>query len=44
MGMSVRFTPTIVKIQRDSTPLHPRHCAVLVRGEDYMGFNRLQFR
>jgi len=42
LGMSVRLTIPIVKIGQDISPLHPGHCAVLVRGEDYMGFNRLQ--
>lgn len=41
MGMSVRVTLPIVKIQHDVPPLHPGHCACLVRGRDYMGFNRL---
>lgn len=41
MGMSVRVTIPIVKIQQDIPPLHPGHAAVLVRGEDYMGLNRL---
>lgn len=42
MGMSVRLTIPIVSIKQDGPPLHPGHSAVLVRGEDYMGFNRLQ--
>lgn len=42
MGMSVRMTLPIVKIEQDAPPLHPGHCCILVRGEDYMGFNRLQ--
>jgi ectoine hydroxylase-related dioxygenase (phytanoyl-CoA dioxygenase family) len=41
MGMSVRVTLPIVKIEQDISPLHSGHCAILVRGEDYMGFNRL---
>lgn len=41
MGMSVRLTLPIVRIEQDGPPLHPGHCAILVRGEDYMGFNRL---
>jgi len=41
MGMSVRVTLPIVKIEQDVRPLHPGHCAILMRGEDYMGFNRL---
>jgi hypothetical protein len=42
LGMSVRVTIPIVKIEQDISPLHPGHCAILVRGDDYMGFNRLQ--
>lgn len=41
LGMSVRVTIPIVKIDHDITPLHPGHAAVLLRGEDYMGFIRL---
>jgi len=41
MGMSVRLTLPLVKIEQDRPPLHPGHCAVLVRGRDYMGLNRL---
>lgn len=41
MGMSVRLTLPIVKIEQDGPPLHPGHHAILVRGKDYMGFNRL---
>jgi ectoine hydroxylase-related dioxygenase (phytanoyl-CoA dioxygenase family) len=41
MGMTVRVTIPIVKIDHDRPPLHPGHAAVLLRGEDYMGFNRL---
>lgn len=41
LGMSVRVTLPIVAIEQDKPPLHPGHCAVLVRGEDFMGFNRL---
>ena len=41
MGMSVRVTIPIVKIKQDISPLHPGHAAILLRGEDYMGFNRL---
>jgi len=42
MGMSVRVTLPIVKIGQDGPPLHPGHCAVLVRGRDTMGLNRMQ--
>ena len=41
LGMSVRVTIPIVRIQHDIVPLHPGHAAVLVSGEDYMGFARL---
>ncbi|MEX0775462.1 MAG: phytanoyl-CoA dioxygenase family protein [Phycisphaeraceae bacterium] len=41
MGMSVRVTLPIVKIEQDIPPLHPGHCAMLARGKDYMGLNRL---
>ncbi|PTX97531.1 hypothetical protein DB346_21300 [Verrucomicrobia bacterium LW23] len=41
MGMSVRVTIPIVRINHDVPPLHPGHHAMLVRGEDYMGFIRL---
>ncbi len=42
LGMSVRVTIPIVKINQDVRPLHEGHHAILLRGEDYMGFNRLQ--
>lgn len=41
MGMSVRVTLPIVKIEHDVAPLHPGHRAILARGRDYMGLNRL---
>jgi len=41
MGMSVRVTLPIVKIGQDEAPLHPKHCAILACGKDYMGLNRL---
>ena len=41
MGMAVRVTIPIVKIDHDRPPLHPGHATVLLRGEDYMKFNRL---
>jgi len=41
MGMSVRVTLPIVKIEQDGPPLHPGHRAMLVRGRDTMGLNRL---
>ena len=44
LGMSVRVTLPIVKIDQDVSPLHPGHTASLVRGEDYMGLNRLAGR
>ena len=40
-GMTMRVTIPIVKITHDIAPLHPGHHAMLLRGEDYMGFNRL---
>jgi ectoine hydroxylase-related dioxygenase (phytanoyl-CoA dioxygenase family) len=44
MGMSVRVTLPIVKIEQDGPPLHPGHRAMLVRGRDTMGLNRLMER
>ncbi len=41
MGMSVRVTLPIVKIEQDIAPLHPGHKAMLVRGKDTMNLNRL---
>jgi len=41
MGMSIRVTLPIVKIGQDGPPLHEDHCAMLVRGRDTMGLNRL---
>ena len=38
-AMGPRFTIPIVRIDHDS--LFPGHAAILVSGEDYMGFNRL---
>ena len=40
-GMTMRVTIPIVKITHDIAPLHPGHCAMMLRGNDYMGFNRL---
>jgi len=42
MGMSMRVTLPIVRIKQDGPPLHPGHAGILLRGEDFMGFNRLQ--
>jgi ectoine hydroxylase-related dioxygenase (phytanoyl-CoA dioxygenase family) len=42
LGMSVRMTLPIVQIAQDNPPLHPGHRAIVARGTDYMGFNRLQ--
>lgn len=42
MGMSVRVTIPIVKLEQNHPPLHPHHAAILIRGKDYMGWNRLQ--
>lgn len=41
MGMSVRVTLPMVKIEQDISPLHAGHCAILARGRDTMGLNRL---
>jgi len=41
MGMSVRVTLPMVKIEHDGPPLHPGHAAILVSGRDTMGFKRL---
>jgi hypothetical protein len=40
-GMTIRVTIPIVRINHDVPPLHPGHAAILLRGEDYMRFNRL---
>jgi hypothetical protein len=40
-GMTVRITIPIVRIVHDTPPLHPGHKAILLRGDDYMGFNKL---
>ena len=39
LGIGPRFTIPIVRIDHDK--LFPGHAAILVSGEDYMGFNRL---
>jgi ectoine hydroxylase-related dioxygenase (phytanoyl-CoA dioxygenase family) len=39
LGIAPRFTIPIVRIDHDK--LFPGHAAILVSGEDYMGFNRL---
>ncbi len=44
MGMSVRVTLPIVKIDHDIPPLHEGHTASLIRGTDTMGLNRLAGR
>ena len=41
-GMTMRVTIPIVKITHDVAPLHPGHEAMLIHGQDYMGFNRLR--
>lgn len=41
MGLTARVTVPFVKIDHDVPPLFPGHEAILVRGEDRMGFNRL---
>ena len=40
-AMTCRVTIPIVTIEHDIAPLHPGHAATLIRGDDYMGFNRL---
>lgn len=40
-GMTARFTIPIVRIEHDSPPLHEGHRAIVVRGEDRMGFKKL---
>jgi hypothetical protein len=37
----MRVTLPFVKIEHDVKPLFPGHAAVLLSGEDRMGFNRL---
>ncbi len=44
MGLTVRVTVPFVKISHEQPPLFPGHQALLVRGEDRMGFNRLMTR
>jgi ectoine hydroxylase-related dioxygenase (phytanoyl-CoA dioxygenase family) len=41
MGMSVRVTVPMVRIEHDGPPLHPGHAAIQVSGLDSMGFKRL---
>lgn len=41
LGMSIRVTLPIVKIEQDIPPLHPGHCAILASGSDDMRLNRL---
>lgn len=41
MGMTVRVTVPFVKMEQDVHPLHPGHEALLIAGEDLLGFNRL---
>ena len=41
MGLTMRVTVPFVKITHDIPPLFPGHTATLLRGRDYMGFNRL---
>ncbi len=41
MGLSMRVTLPFVKIEHDISPLFPGHAAVLLSGEDKLGFNRL---
>ena len=39
-GMTMRFTVPFVNIEQDGPPLHPGHRAIIVKGKDYMGFNK----
>lgn len=41
MGLTARVTVPLVKISHDIPPLFPGHEAILVRGADRLGFNRL---
>jgi len=41
MGLSMRVTLPFVKIDHDFAPLFPGHSAILLSGEDTLGFNRL---
>ncbi|MEM1305445.1 MAG: phytanoyl-CoA dioxygenase family protein, partial [Planctomycetota bacterium] len=41
-GLATRVTIPIVEIDPTRPPLHPGHKAILVRGEDEMGFSQLQ--
>ena len=41
MGLSMRVTLPFVKITHDVAPLFPGHAAVLLSGQDKLGFNRL---
>lgn len=40
-GMTARFTIPLVRIEHDGPPLHEGHRAIVVRGEDRMGFKKL---
>jgi len=40
-GLAARVTVPFVSIEQDGPPLHDGHCAILLRGEDRLGFNRL---
>jgi ectoine hydroxylase-related dioxygenase (phytanoyl-CoA dioxygenase family) len=40
-GMTARFTIPLVRIEHEGPPLHAGHKAIVVRGEDRMGFKQL---
>ena len=40
-GMTMRVTLPIVRIDQEKPPLHPGHRAILLRGSDSMGFNKM---
>ncbi len=44
MGMSVRVTLPIVRIEDDIPPLHEGHASIVVSGRDTFGFKRLMER
>ena len=44
LGISVRVTLPMVHVFQDVSPLHAGHTAILARGRDVMGFNRVAGR
>ncbi len=44
MGMSVRVTLPMVRIEQDGPPLHAGHAAILASGKDAFGFKRIMER